>query len=498
MKFTAVVNTLVPGERWMGGLLPFDPLRELFRKLETMVRKEDIYLLLNTEVEKKLDRRTTGYRKIRVENLKSSDVFRTLYKTLSDYEDVLYLCIDTPLLDVEITKKMLELHKEEFAEYTYGEGFPHGFTPEIIHLDLFPKLAVLAEKEDSLISRNSIFEALSKEINSFDVEPFFSSEDFKMKRIELTTSLKRNSILVERIVREQGIDCGFEGFRELIHARPEMLRTVPAYVEMEITNRSEGNCIYSPLHALERERGEMEFEAFVVILGKICDLSEDFHIEFSYLGESLLHGKISRILEHTLSNPHIHAILRTDGVLCTPSFSDYLAGLNTQNLSIICELDAAQSETYKTIRQGDLNKVERNIRYLLSKLKKNVYVQMVRVDDNEEEMLKFYDLWEKEGARIIIQKYNSYLGLLPERSRHDLRPLERMCCWHLQRDLVVFHNGNVPRCKQDINGIFLFGNLLKEDAPSVWERGLTHYTDHCEKKYDRYCAICDEYYTFNF
>jgi spiro-SPASM protein len=242
----------------------------------------------------------------------------------------------------------------------------------------------------------------------------------------------------------------------------------------------------------------MEFEAFVKVLAKILDLSEDFHIEFSYLGESLLHGEIRRILEHTISNQRIHTILRTDGTLCTPAFSDYLAGLNAQNLSIICELDAARSETYRTIRQGDLNKVERNVRYLLSKLNKNVYVQMVRVDDKEEEMLKFYDLWEKEGARIIIQKYNSFLGLLPERSRHDLRPLERMCCWHLQRDLVVFHNGNVPRCKQDINGMYLLGNLLKEDASTVWERGLIHYADHCKKKYDRYCTICDEYYTFNF
>jgi spiro-SPASM protein len=498
MKTAAVVNALLPGRKWGAEIQHFDPVQVLLKKLEAIVKPNDIYLLLNEEAEGKLGGRADSYEKIHAPSLKPSDLFRSIYRALPDYQDVIYLFIDTPLLDVGITEKMLKLHREEYAEYTYGEGFPGGFTPEIVKRELFPKLAVLAEKEDSDISRGSTFEALSKEINSFDVEPFFSSEDFKMKRIELTTSLKRNFLLVERAVQERGMDCNFEEFRSLLHARPQILRTVPAYVEMEITSRSAGSYAYSPLPLMKRETGDMNFKTFTAVLEKIRSFCETFHVEFSYLGESLLHRDIQKILEHTLSDQSVQVILRTDGTRCTPDFADYLAGLRASNLSIICELDAAREPSYKLLRGGDLNRVERDVRYLLSKLEKGIYVQMVRVDDNEEEMLEFFDTWEKEGAQVIIQKYNSYMGLLPERSKHDLSPLERNCCWHLQRDLVVFHNADVPRCKQDINGTFCLGNLLKEDISTVWERGLSHYSAHCEKNYDRYCAVCDEYYTFNF
>jgi spiro-SPASM protein len=498
MKTAAVVNALLPGRKWGAEIQHLDPVQLLLKKLEAIVKPSDIYLLLNEEAEAKLGRRAESYGKIQAQSLRPSDLFRVIYRALEGYQDVIYLFIDTPLIDVGITQKMLKLHSEEYAEYTYGEGFPVGFTPEIVKRELFPKLAVLAEKENSDISRESAFEALSKEINSFDVEPFFSSEDFKMKRIELSTSLKRNSLLVERVVQEQGMDCNFEEFRSLLHARPQIVRTVPAYVEMEITSRSSGSYVYSPLFLVKRKTGDMDFKTFTAVLEKIRSFCENFHIEFSFLGESLLHRDIRRILEHTLSDSSIQVILRTDGTLCTPDFSDYLAGLRASNLSIICELDAAREPSYKLIRGGDLHRVERDMRYLLSKVEKNIYVQMVRVDDNEEEMLEFFDTWEKEGAQVIIQKYNSYLGLLPERSKHDLRPLERNSCWHLQRDLVVFHNADVPRCKQDINGTFCLGNLLEEDISTVWERGLPHYSAHCEKNYDRYCAVCDEYYTFNF
>jgi spiro-SPASM protein len=123
---------------------------------------------------------------------------------------------------------------------------------------------------------------------------------------------------------------------------------------------------------------------------------------------------------------------------------------------------------------------------------------MVRMDDNENEMLAFYDRWEADGAQIIIQKYNSYCGLLPARSHADLRPLDRQPCWHLMRDLVVLNNGDVPRCKQDINASFLLGNIHNLSVEEIWRGNERVYLDHCKGTYDALCETCDEYYTFNF
>jgi spiro-SPASM protein len=503
MKIAVVVNALLPGDRWTKTLHGVQPVLLLVGKLERIADRRDIFLLSDRDAEQAL-RSEEGLHgalpagRIRPPGRKTAEVLRAAYASLDGYDEALFVCADAPLLDVEVTRHMLQRHHEEYAEYTYGEGFPAGFTPEIVKRDLLPKLAVLAEKKDGTMERSSIFDTLSTDINSFDVEPLFSSEDFKMRRIECSTSLKRNALIVENVFREAGAECDFECFRRLVHESPRILRTVPAYVEVEITNRPRGAGEYSPCAFLKRDRGDMALGVFDAVLEKLRGFSETFHLEISYLGEALLHGEIKPLLEHAVADPCVHVILRTDGVLCTPEFSSYLSDLRAPNLSVILEIDAAEHATYRNIRGGDLNRVERNARYLLSRMKKSVYVQMVRVDDNEEELLKFFDVWEKEGARVIIQKYNSYLGLLPDRSKHDLRPLRRNCCWHLQRDLVVFHNADVPRCKQDIEGIFPMGNILREDMSAIWERGLPHYAAHCENKYDRYCSMCDEYYTYNF
>jgi spiro-SPASM protein len=393
---------------------------------------------------------------------------------------------------------MISLHTGEFAEYTYGEGFPVGIAPEIVKVDLFPKLASLLEKENPDAVRDSIFTGLSKEINSFDIETYFAKEDLKLMRIELTTSSKRNVLLVERVIKNLGISCGYEKFCNYISENPAVLRTTPSYIEMEITSEHNGECIYSPLSGLTRKAGNMNYDDFRVVLDKVRTFTDSCHVALSMWGEPLSHGDIKNIIEYTIQDKKTNLILETDGVLFDPDFSDFVSGLGAENLHVIFEVDAVGFETYKKIRGGDLNKVERNIRYLLSKKMPNLYVQLVRLAENESEMLKFFDMWEKEGAKVIIQKYNSYAGLLPDLTEYDLSPLERMPCWHVLRDMVVLHDGSVPRCKQDVNCLYPLGNLLQEDISDVWERGAPLYLEHCEKNFDKYSSKCDEYYTFNF
>jgi spiro-SPASM protein len=392
---------------------------------------------------------------------------------------------------------MIELHRDEIAEYTYGEGFPAGVSPEVLKTSLFARCASLAEKDGGDVDRGSIFAALSKEINSFDIETLFAAENLAQRRIELTTSLKRNRILVERVASEKGMSCSYAELCSLLREKPEVLRTVPSYAEVEITNRSAAPCLYSPLPFLKRGTGEMSLEHYGVVVDALAELSEDITVSLSYLGEPLLHPGIREIVERTLSRPRVRLILETDGSLFTPDFSDFVAALKSANLFVIFDLDAVQDGTYANLRGMRLRNVERNLRYLLGKGVKNVYAQLVRMDLNEGEMLPFFEQWEKEGAKVIIQKYNSFVGLLPDRAHYDLRPLDRMPCWHLLRDLVVFRDGGIPRCKQDLNGAFDFGNVIDDGANKVWEKGLAHYLRHCSGQYDAECSACDEFFTYN-
>jgi spiro-SPASM protein len=514
MKSAIVLNTLIevscgvvrgqtPGNStssfsWNNKIAGLDPVKELLHKCGKLVEDKDIYIIVCGSSAEELRDRFKGYRLIVVDDQMTGTVFSAMHSTCREYDDIIYFFIDTALVDMEITKRMMQNHHEEMADYTYGEGFPGGITPEILQVNILPKLVALIKDEKKSVARNSIFEALSKEINSFDIETYFSSQDMRLERIELFTSVKRTRLLVESVVERKGFGCGFEELAALMESEPAIRRTIPSYVEIEITNEIGTEYVYSPIKFLTRPRGMMPYESFVTIFNRLLEFCENFHIAFSFLSEPLLHRDINRFIELAVAQDGVHLILETDGTLFTPAFSDYIRNLGVKNLSIIFEVDAIRDETYKKIRKAELSRVERNIRYLIEKGVENVYVQMVRMDANEDEMLEFFEVWDKEAKGVIIQKYNSYLNLLPDLSETDLRPLERGCCWHLLRDLVIFWDGKIPRCKQDINGKFLLGNILEDKLSDIWKRGESFWLDHCRKEYDEYCKICDEYFTFNF
>jgi spiro-SPASM protein len=498
MKTAVVINALLMPHDWTQAAGEQDPVDLLLQKAAMLVKKDDIYIVADDEMIKKLGSRLSKFTTVVAAVRQTASVFEQVYREVRSYDDAFYFFLDTPLIDIDVARQMLTLHEVEIAEYTYGEGFPLGYAPEIVKISLLPKMISLLTTDQSEIERDSLFSTLSKEINSFDIETYFAPRDMKLKRIELTLSPKRNGLFTQRVIEIGGGHCSYERFCQIIEEQPSLIRTVPSYVEFEITNKASSSCIYSPVPIMKRASAQLEFENYRIIFDKFREFSEDFYASFSYNGEPLLHNDLKRFVEYSIEDPGVKLILETDGHLFTPDFSDYVSGLKAENLYLIFTVDAVREDTYAVIRGKGLKRVQRNIRYLLSKWNHNVYVQMVRMNVNEGEMLQFYDLWEKEGVHVIIQKYNSYLDLLTKRSESDLRPLDRQPCWHLTRDLVVFSNGDVPRCKQDINGDYNLGNLIEEDITTIWERNEKYYLQHCAGTYDESCKVCDEWYTFNF
>ena len=127
-----------------------------------------------------------------------------------------------------------------------------------------------------------------------------------------------------------------------------------------------------------------------------------------------------------------------------------------------------------------------------------LHVQATRMKDNEWELHEFFSHWDgTDGARPLIQKYNSFAGRLPDRRVVDLSPLRRVPCWHLQRDMTVLVNGDVPRCFQDLDGEGIRGNVFSDTITTVWEAGEAEFAAHGRAAYPEMCGRCDEYYTFN-
>jgi spiro-SPASM protein len=146
-----------------------------------------------------------------------------------------------------------------------------------------------------------------------------------------------------------------------------------------------------------------------------------------------------------------------------------------------------------------------------------VYVETIRVAGEEDAVERFYRAWKagfptannlnnsnsengNSGPAIIIQKYSTFCGFLPQKQAVDLSPVERRPCWHLMRDFPVLVDGTVPLCREDVRGTHpALGNVWNDDLAVIWKNGEEAYLSHCRKEYrSESCGICDEYYTFNF
>ena len=100
----------------------------------------------------------------------------------------------------------------------------------------------------------------------------------------------------------------------------------------------------------------------------------------------------------------------------------------------------------------------------------------------------------------MLQKYNRYIDLMPERRISDMTPLERFACWHLRRDLFIRSDGSVAFCKQDLSNQQERGHLDDSSLLEIWKNSSQYWADHIKGDYNHKpnCRECDEYFTFNF
>lgn len=177
----------------------------------------------------------------------------------------------------------------------------------------------------------------------------------------------------------------------------------------------------------------------------------------------------------------------------------------------IVSLDAQTEAKYNVLHgvlsssnsydKGSFKKAQETVNMLETYFPGDVYPQMLRVNENEDELEQFYRYWhDKESpskGKLIIQKYDSFCGTLPDEKPADLSPLDRNPCWHIKRDMTILADGSVPFCKEYLlDGSA--GNVFNEGIETVWAKFKTIAAQHIDKKYTDKCRNCDEYYTFNF
>lgn len=434
------------------------------------------------------------------------ELLRRLQKLCGGYDNLFYVFGDCPLLDAALAASMLDNHGKYLADYTFADGYPYGLAPEILKVGVLPSLVALAERisatetpsTEGRADRQGLFDLIKRDINAFDLETELSPVDLRLLRAELCTDSRRNTLLVERLLAAGADDAA--SVCRLLQERPESLRTLPAFVAVQIVEGCPQLCTYCPygLRVLEQtgKQAEMEPEAFERIVAQVQTLCGDAVIGVSLWGEPAFHSRFAELAGMVVTRG-LSLLVETSG-LGWPEGSLAATASLGGSIDWVVSLDATDPELYRRLRGEGREEALGTVERLLGLFPGRVYPQAVRMTENEENLEEFYRHWKKTAGNVIIQKYDHFCGVLPDRKAADLAPLKRLPCWHLKRDLAVLIDGRVPLCREDLQPDHGLGNLFDEPLEEIWQRGEPFYRRHLGCDYPGLCARCDEYYSFSF
>lgn len=417
--------------------------------------------------------------------------------SLSGADQIIKIFADSAFLDIEIIKDMLELHLKYLAEFTYSENLPQGFAAEIFSRGL---LESIPESKESMIPLSDV---IRSNINQFDVELYYREPDIRDKRINFRAGIANDKKIMENIASFSGGIPAYSNIREIIETHPEALFTSPAYIEIELTGRCDLDCIFCYRTKCKKVRDDMEPDLFKKILQELSSFNLPYSICFGGSGEPMMHKNFYEILDLSLKENGLkNLIIETNGIYADGNFKNFVQTANDKRIKTIFNINGMDSQTYKVLHGADyFETVYRNILSLKEAVssKDALYIQVMKINETEVFLDKYYDFWEKAGITIILQKQNTYLGRIKDRRYSDLTPLERVPCWHLQRDMSILSDGTVPFCKQDFNADAIKGDVHNEDLTSIWKKSLKAFVNDYKKIFPHNpdCGSCDEWYTFN-
>ncbi|MCB1188902.1 MAG: spiro-SPASM protein [Leptospiraceae bacterium] len=403
-----------------------------------------------------------------------------------------------PFLDSKLTKELQSRHIKYLSQYSYSENLPLGIVPYFLSREF------LLEVPGN--HAGSVHDFLLKNINHFDTEIFYVPPDLRQYRLNFSLSDHRSIQFSERMY-ETKKDMEYSEVSSFLLDKPDMFRLGPSYIELEIIRACENSCTFCPRSFLPKDKDGGMLDTHL-IKKIIAELTSSFGLETTFclggLGEPLLHPSLPDILIELLNYKQLQEIIIETSLY--PDINKLLEYLKTlddgqkSKISFIINLTTIDPKKYQDIynSQIPLDSILEKI-HTLTQILPNVHLQFLKIQEVEEELDKYFDLFEhKQGFNIILQKYNSYAGLMPEKRVTNLTPIKREFCWHLARDIYINANGDVSICKQ--HHITQIGNLHATDLKTIWNSGQESFRNSIRGEHEKInapCLQCDEWYTFN-
>ncbi len=453
---------------------------------------------------------------------------------------IVYANAAAAFLDAPLSKELVRIHTEYKAEYTFADGYPAGFAPEILDAGAASIIFALCEKHaleqgKAAVTKDSIFDIIKSDINSFEIETQIASHDYRLLRMNFLCDGYANFLsakkLAEKIVEKHRADLlaldsqkvGEENviaISQIATECDEVLKTVPAFYNVQVNCSCKVPPPFSPYaDFFERRCGEkilstrlrMPSEKFCALVKKMKAFSHEAVVSLSLFGEAVLHPEIDVFVREIFRNG-LTAFLEMDGAALKDfvesepykKIRDFVPNESRKKIIFAVSLDAFSDEKFAALHGGaNLQETVSAIKILVKDFPET-YAQFTRTTQNEDELENFFRTWSDKSSatagKIIVQKYDNFCAALPSIKTADLAPVVREPCWHLRRDMEILFDGSVPLCREvcAFEDAEILGNVFDSDLEEIWQKKNAVLKEHVQKNYGGHCGRCDEYYIFNF
>lgn len=304
-------------------------------------------------------------------------------------------------------------------------------------------------------------------------------------------------------VRDANAELGpdFAAYRRAWRENPEgrIVGEFPLHLDIEVTNKCNLRCTMCQVPFDSMVQGFMETELYERILAEVRSHKLP-SVKFNFRGEPLMNRDIATFVRLAKEAGILEVQFNSNGTLLTEALSRELieGGLDRIKFSV----DAVTAELYEALRTGA--KYERTVSKILRMIElrdsmgralPSIQVQMVYMESNHDEVVRYIRFWEDKVNRMGFSRYRAGENVTGEKQRVE-RKGERFPCHQLYQRLVVLFDGTVLMCCGDHKALHPLGNVRYTPLADIWRgEALARVRNlHAQARYDaieacRHCEV---------
>lgn len=253
----------------------------------------------------------------------------------------------------------------------------------------------------------------------------------------------------------------------------------PRKIYIEPTNICNYRCVHCVHNGTMRRKPKyLDVDLYKKRLNEIADLRLHSKIQFTGVGEPLLHPRWDEIIRHA-SDMGFFTLMNSNASLLTPENCKRLVASGLDYLHV--SLDGLTKATYESIRRGGVfEKVIENLfnlfeaRHQAKGYHLAVVLGIIDQERNHSELQRFVEFFENwPFHHVVVGELFNHMGTIEEANINykelQSRPRETFPVCNTPWDLLSFNcDGNAVGCNYDFDNRHVVGNMKDNSFLEIW------------------------------